>query len=211
MSSNAHSYFHYLISYKFNNSYNHVQTAYLDTYNRNFSHGSTVDTYTIHKKVFTQFYNSFAKYQLILSTRKFNNDRKFEVFLKLNKYPAQMLFSYYDFIKQVLDILVDFDKYNPDGDTLIKFYITPILRHYNNFVNDAQKYIIPVYHHTRNTIISLPDVQPYHTILTREYHKPMPQLYSKFESAYMPGKGSGYLYTDFDFDGNYRWRHFEPY
>lgn len=207
MSSKFRSYFHYLIGYKFQNSKGFVSTAYLDTYNRNFSHGSSVATYSIHDRVFKQFSNSFIqKFTIVFNTKQLRHDRKFLSFVEANNLPKFVMFSYINFIMHVLELVNDFTKYG--ANNTVEYYIKPVIKRFEMFISsiDEEKYKLPDFNINR-----LPDVQPVHTYLTREYHKPLPKLYSSFVSAYKPKIGPGYYYIDYDFEGNYLYSHFEPY
>ena len=206
MSSRVKSYFHYLIGFKFKNESNHVKTAYLDTYNANFKHGSTVDTYNIHEKVFLKFASYFVqKFTSVILTRKLNNDRKFESFLKINNLNTGLLFSYINYITFVMDIINDYDEYNLNSHGILEC-IRQIINHYNVFIETAQKYKMPDY----KIPVYLPDVKPFYHTLTREYHRPLySQVWSSFEPSTMIFKGPGYLVTDYYSDGTIRNRHFD--
>ena len=205
MLSRAKSYFHYLIGFQFRNEDKHVQTAYLDTYNRNFKHGSTVSTYNIHEKVFIQFANSFViKYPLIISTGKFNKDRKFEAFFKKNNSNKSLLITYLFYISRVIDIIEDYSKYNLSSEGIIEC-INQILHHYNHLIDEFQNYKFPDY----KVPVYLPDVQPLYHTLTREFYSQKSQPWSSFEPAYIPGKGRrGYFETEYDNRGIRYYTHY---
>lgn len=200
MSSRYNSYFHYLIGFKFNNSKGYVSTSYLDTYNRNFKHGSTVDTYNIHEKVFSQFCNSFErKFYIVLSTKKFNNDRKFESVLKINNYNTGLLASYFFYIINVIDIINESEKYELKAEGYVEC-INQVIKQYNNFINNVKKYKLPDY----KLPIYVPNPPPLHHTLTAEYHKPPLRTWASFEPAYPHGTFD----TEFDIYGRPCYTHY---